>query len=284
MYHTYGSLYDRSLKKTPERVFINSLRKEFELSPAESAGILDLAKLCLFGELPSTLGRLKFLCASRKARHGKPLSEQDMVRVTLTLDDGIEDLEVLKDQGCQSLRQKKILRLTDDAYDQGGLLTQEDLGRLLQVSSRTIRSDIADLVVDGNTIHTRGFDHDIGRGLSHKTRIVDLYLSGYAFAAIMRQTRHGAHSIKRYVSTFGRLLLLLSHGITDLSDLSRLLNQSERLSKEYLALFEKHKNGDHWPAVYVELLGQLKALYPAKKNLFIKYGCTVFGQLRIGKR
>ena len=271
MYHTYGSLYDRSLEKTPERVFINSLRKEYELSPAESAGILELAKVCLFGQLPHSLGRLKFLCASRKAKHGKPLSEQELVRVTLTLDDGIEDLEVLKVQGFKALRQKKVLRLTDEAYEQGGLLTQEDLARLLQVSSRTIRSDIAELIADGNTIHTRGFDHDIGRGVSHKTRIVDLYLSGYAYAAIMRQTRHGAHSIKRYVSTFGRLLLLLNHDITDLSELSRLLNQSERLSREYLSLFEKHKKGDQWPAVYVELLEQLKALYPAKKKS-VKYG------------
>lgn len=266
MYHTYGSLYDRSLEKTPEQVFINSLRKEYELSPAESAGILELAKVCLFGELPASLGRLKFLCASRRAKHGKPLSEQDMVRVILTLDDGVEDLEVLKDQGCAALRQKKILRLTDEAYEQGGLLTQEDLGRLLQVSSRTIRSDIAALTLDGNMIHTRGFDHDIGRGVSHKTRIVDLYLSGYAYAAIMRKTRHGAHSIKRYVSTFGRMLLLISHDITELSELSRLLNQSERLSQEYLELYEKHKKGDQWPAVYVELLDQLKALYPAKKK------------------
>ena len=271
MYHTYGSLYDRSLEKTPERVFINSLRKEYELSPAESAGILELAKVCLFGKLPHTLGRLKFLCASRKAKHGKPLSEQEMVRVTLTLDDGVEDLEVLKGQGFKALRQKKVLRLTDEAYEQGGLLTQEDLARLLQVSSRTIRSDIAELTSDGNTIHTRGFDHDIGRGVSHKTRIVDLYLSGYAYAAIMHKTRHGAHSIKRYVSTFGRLLLLLSHNITNLSELSRLLNQSERLSQEYLELFEKHKNGDQWPAVYVELLEQLKALYPAKKKS-VNYG------------
>lgn len=266
MYHTYGSLYDRSLEKTSEQVFINSLRKEYELSPAESAGILELAKVCLFGKLPQTLGRLKFLCASKKAKHGKPLSEQEMVRVTLTLDDGVEDLEVLKTQGFKSLRQKKVLRLTDEAYGQGGLLTQEDLARLLQVSSRTIRSDISELISDGNTIHTRGFDHDIGRGLSHKTRIVDLYLSGYAYATIMRQTRHGAHSIKRYVSTFGRLLLLLNHNITDLSELSRLLNQSERLTEEYLVLFNKHKKGDKWPRVYVELLDQLKALYPAKKK------------------
>lgn len=266
MYHTHSSLYDRSLEKTAEQVFINSLRKEYELSPAESAGILELAKVCLFGDFPKTLGRMKFLCASRKAKHGKPLCEQDMVRVTLTLDDGVEDLSVLKDQGSTALRQKKILRITDEAYEQGGLLTQEDLGRILHVSSRTIRNDIRELVKDGNTIHTRGFDHDIGRGISHKTRIVELYLSGYSYADIMRKTRHSAHSIKRYVSTFGRLLLIVNHDIGDIPEISRLLNHSERLTREYLSLFEKHKDGDKWPAVYVELLEQLKALYPSQKK------------------
>ena len=83
MYHTHSSLYDRSLEKTPEQVFINSLRKKFELSPAESAGILELTKRCLFGEIPQTLGRIRFLCASRKAKHGKPLGDQDIIRVII---------------------------------------------------------------------------------------------------------------------------------------------------------------------------------------------------------
>lgn len=79
-----------------------------------------------------------------------------MVRVTLTLDDGIEDLEVLKRQGYKALRQKRVLRLTYETYEQGGLLTQKDLTCLLQVSSRTICNDIAELTADVNTIHTRG--------------------------------------------------------------------------------------------------------------------------------
>ncbi len=266
MFNRHRSLYDRSLEKTPEQVFINSLRREFELSPAESAGVLELAKGCLFGELPQTLGKLKYLCASVEAKHGKPLAEQDMVRVELTLDGGIEDLDVLRTQGFRAHRQLKILRLTDEAYSQKGLLTQEDLGRLLQVSSRTIRSDIAELIRDGNTVHTRGFDQDIGRSLSHKTQIVALYLSGFTYDEIMRRTRHGAHSIKRYVCTFGRLLLLLNRDVTSISEISRLLNQSQRLTKEYLELFEKNKKGDRWPKVYVELIEQLQTLYPAKKK------------------
>ena len=266
MYTTYNSLYDRSLEKTPEQLFINSLRKEFELSPAESQGVLDLAKRCLFGELPKTLGRLKYLCASKKAKHGKPLSEQEMVRVTLTIDGGIEDLEILRIQGVSGLRQLRILRISEEAYLQGGILTQEDLGRLLQVTSRTIRNDIKSLVEDGMRVHTRGFDHDIGRSISHKSVIVEMHLNGHTYDEIIRRTRHSAHSIKRYVSTFGRMLLLLSHGLRDEKELSRLLNQSEKLTREYLELFTKYKNGDKWPEVYVELLEQLKALYPAKKK------------------
>jgi biotin operon repressor len=259
-------LYDRSLEKTPEQVFINSLRREFELSPAESMGILDLAKSCLFGEVPQMLGKLKFLCASKRAIHGKPLGEQEKVRVELSVDRGIEDLDVLRTQGSKALRQLRILRLTEEAFHQEGLLTQEDLGRLLHVSSRTIRSDIRELQDDGNTVHTRGYDHDIGRGMSHKSRIVEMYLSGYTYDEIMRRTRHSAFSVKRYVCGFGRLLLLLNHGMNDIGELSRLLGQSERLTGEYLILFEQYKRGDHWPPVYVELLEQLKALYPSKKK------------------
>lgn len=267
MYTTNNSLYDRAMEKTPEQIFINSLRKEYELSPAESSGILELAKSCLFGEAPQVLGIQKYLCASRKAKHGRALKEQEKQEVALTLDGGIEDLDVLRVQGSKSLRQLKLLRITEEAYHQGGLLTQEDIGRLLQVSSRTVRADIKELQRDGNLVLTRGNEHDIGRGISHKSRIIELYLKGYTYDSIIRKTRHSGHSIKRYVSSFGRLLLIKSHGIKNISEISRLLNQSERLTKEYIELYKRYKEDEHWPKVYQELLEQLKALYPAKKKI-----------------
>lgn len=266
MYISATDLYDRCLSKTPEQVFVNRLRGEFEYSPAESVGILELATQCLFGEIPKTPGKLLFDCVSRKARHGIPLCEQLKVRVVLTLVGGREDVDVLRGSGSSCLRQLRVLRLTEEAYEQGGLLTQEDLGYLLHVSVRTIRNDIRRLHLDGNTVHTRGYDHDIGRGVSHKARIVDLYLSGFTFDEIMGRTRHSAYAIQRYVTTFGRLLLLIDHGITDASDLSRLLQQSERLTREYLDLFERYKVGDVWPTVYRELLDQLRMLYPGGKK------------------
>ena len=133
------------------------------------------------------------------------------------------------------------------------------------MSDRTIRADVKSLVKDGNTVHTRGYDHDIGRGVSHKTRIIDLYLKGYTYSAIMRMTRHSGHSVKRYVMGFGRLLLLKSRGVDDVTQLSHLLSQSRRLTEEYLELFQEYLDGDHWPRVYVDLLEQLRALYPSKR-------------------
>jgi len=255
----------------PEQIFINSLRKEFELSPAESQGILDLARTCLFGQSPQTVGKIKYICASQRAKHGKALKEQEMLEVELTLDNGIDDLNVLKISGPKAFRQLKVLRLTEEAWDQDGSLTQEDIARLLQVTSRTVRQDIRELQADGNFIHTRGTDHDIGRSLSHKSRIIELYLNGDTYDSIIRKSRRSGFSIKRYVMSFGRLLLLLNHGMDDAKELSRFLGQSERLTGEYLEIFEHHKTGDKWPKVYVELLDQLKTLYPSKKKS--KGGC-----------
>ena len=146
-------------------------------------------------------------------------------------------------------------------------MIQEDLGRLLQVSARTIREDAQELSTDGQVVRTRGLEHDIGRTLTHKARIIDLFLSGHVYADIIRKSRHSAHSVKRYVTSFGRLLLLLSKGISDIHELSRLLCQTESLTREYLVLFEKYKKGDKWPPVYVELVEQLSVLYPSKKKV-----------------
>jgi len=91
-------------------------------------------------------------------------------------------------------------------------------------------------------------------------------LSGATYDVIMRKSRHSAFSVKRYVCSFGRLLLLLSHEMDNVQEISRLLGQSERLTREYLEIYERHKQGDKWPPIYLELLHQLQALYPSKKK------------------
>ncbi len=59
---------------------------------------------------------------------------------------------------------------------------------------------------------------------------------------------------------------MVNKGITGIKEISRLLSCSERLSQEYLELFETYKEGDHWPEVYVDLMDQLQVLFPSKKK------------------
>ena len=68
------------------------------------------------------------------------------------------------------------------------------------------------------------------------------------------------------------MLLLLDHGMTNIAEISRLLGHSKRLTEEYIELFEKYKEGEKWPQAYVELLEQLKRLYPSKKKSNKKKG------------
>ena len=81
----------------------------FELSPGESPGVLELAKSCLFGGAPKSVGKMKYLCTSLKAKHGKPLNEQEMVEVELTVNRGVEDLDILRAQRHMH-QAKKVLR------------------------------------------------------------------------------------------------------------------------------------------------------------------------------
>jgi len=60
---------------------------------------------------------------------GKPLSEYRFKRIRLTVLSIEEDRKVLKKHGHSAERGQQILRMTQEAVDQGALLIQEDLQR-----------------------------------------------------------------------------------------------------------------------------------------------------------
>jgi len=86
-------------------------------------------------------------------------------------------------------RRNKELRLCDEAIDQGGVLTQEDLAILLGTSLSTIKRDDAYLMKKDTSLLTRGMMEDIGRSVSHKTKAVELYLKNYTLSGVNRSWR-----------------------------------------------------------------------------------------------
>ena len=147
-------------------------------------------------------------------------------------------------QGAEGLRQGQILRLTEEALEQGGVLSQEDLARALSVAARTIRRDVRVLKAEGHLVQTRGVVKGVGRGQTHKVRIIELWLDREGYDKIGRWVHHSPQAIKRYVSTFLRVVVLHWQGTPE-EEIAFLTQSSVRLVKEYLALYEAAMGKPH---------------------------------------
>lgn len=242
--------HDRLAIKTPEQRFLLELQTDFELSPVEAREILETARGILGARLDSDKapalksGQIRQVIASLQAPHGRPLTETDMVEVVWTIDAGPEDAEVRRLHGKGGWRQVRILRLIDEALDQGGVPSIEDLAKALAVTPRTIKRDLAVLQSKGFLIKTRGKLKGAGRGQSHKVLIVGLYLDRYTYSEIEQRTGHTIAAIKRYIVTFGQVVLLHQRGIRP-QEIAFLLGISVRLVKEYLELYhQRHSPED----------------------------------------
>ena len=242
------SQIDRLSEKTVERQFLHELEVDFELAPATSRALLSAAQQVLLSCAHDGVvreGQMLVTVVSSREPAGKPLAAMKKVSVVVMVDGGLEDLSVLQQHGAARLRQLRVLRMTEEAMDQGGVLTQEDLARLLQTGVRTIRRDVAHLRSEGHWVPTRGAVQDTGRGQSHKAKIVEMYLRRITYTAIARQAHHSPEAIKRYVQTFGRVLVLCEHGISDKSEVAFVVGVSERLAGEYLDLRQRYTTAQY---------------------------------------
>jgi DNA-binding Lrp family transcriptional regulator len=235
-----GNVQDRLALKTPEASFLRVLEDEFDFSPRVSQEVLATAQEMLVGGLPAAAlrpGQIRQVVARLDAPFGPPLAETAKIEVTLTVDASADDAEVLACEGRAAVRRGRILRLTTEALEQGGVLTQEDLARALGVEARTIRRDVAALEAEGHLVHTRGGLKGVGRGQTHKVRIIELWLDREGYDKISRWVHHSLQSVKRYISTFQRIAVL-HRKQTPVEEIAFLTRSSARLVSDYLALYE----------------------------------------------
>ncbi len=231
---------ERILAKTPEQRFLHSLEHEFHYAPKIAEAILNEAQACLLGSCrPLRPGQVRIILSKRGTRHAAALRETPSLEVTLTVDDGTEDCQVLRQYGSQALRRVRILRLLDEAVEQGAAATQEDLARVLNTSSRTIKRDFAELEKQGHYLATRGNLEGIGRGQTHKGQIIRRWLQGETYDQIAMNTHHCAGSIQRYIKVFVQVIRLHRQDFAD-SEIARLLEIGLPLVEEYLLIYQHH--------------------------------------------
>jgi hypothetical protein len=230
-------LESKSVKKS----IISSIARDFNLTPIlAEAYFSQISDYFLqHAEVQLGAGQCQYLAVDENEPAGKPIALCKKISVKLTLHNPEEDIPVYKKAGLHGLRQHKIVRITNEAIDQGGVLSYEDIAFILTCSVVTIKRDMSHLRRSGVILPSRGWRHEMGRGQTHKTQILELYLSGHLFTDIERRTRHSETAIKRYIQDFARVALLHKKGFT-LDQIRISTGFSHRLIGEYLKLLIAH--------------------------------------------
>lgn len=169
-------------------------------------------------------------------KKGKSMAQTKLCPVVLDIisDSDIEDLQTPLHH--RELRLKKVERWTQQAFDQGALLSQLDLAVLLTTSSNTAGEYVREYHnLYNRPLPTRGNIQLIGKGQTHKKEIIALHLKGYLVPTICQKTNHSREAVERYVRDF-ESIKLLSTKFDDVDLISRIIRLTPSVVKQYLDL------------------------------------------------
>lgn len=164
------------------------------------------------------MGQLLWFAVAReeKPSYGKSMGRTRIVPVVLTLVSPA-DIERLKEGvPLQEIRKQIKARLYQEAYEQGGVLTEVDLSVILWVSLTTItKHTVAYEEENGCVLPRRGTVHDIGRSVSHKSLICKKRrLDGKSTSEVARETGHTNEAVDRYTLNLDRVQFCTKIGLS----------------------------------------------------------------------
>lgn len=257
--------------KTLDSAFRRRIEEGANCSPFVSEAILAAVKeiFSLDSDEASHqlgLGQIKLLVVAAEEPAGKTLPECQKVAVSLTLDAGQEDFQVRLAHGVEGLRRARILRVTTEARDQGGLLSYEDLAfRLFNCGLRTIVRDVQTLRRRDIEIPCRGQQQDIGPGQTHRVQAVRLYLEGLEPGEIAKRLYHTIGSIENYVTTFARVAFLAAKGYAD-DEIAFVMHRSSALVAAYRKLLTQFQAEPSARHRLNEILARVETSAPAAQK------------------
>jgi len=180
-------------------------------------------------------GQMRCECVSESEGAGKPLSECRLQSVVVTYLEP-DDHRVQERYGATALRRQRIVRIAEEAYEQGGLLSQEDLAYILSSDVRTIRRDIKALRENGTVVPTRGQQKDIGPGVTHRELALKHWLDGMEPVEVARRIHHSLTATERYIQHFCRVIFLHRKGFHPLQT-AMTVGISSSCTETYIALY-----------------------------------------------
>lgn len=256
---------ERLDEKTALSYYSNYLRYRYNFSRviAESLYKDALYFQLMFGNSNREDGQIIYYAVHRNEPAGKALKDCQYVRLKLTLRHP-DDNKIIKEKRLIGLRRHKLKRITDEAVLQGGPLSQEDCANILDTDRRTIIRDILALKKQGIEIITRAHFTDQGRGISHKERVIKLFLQGITLTEISDKAKHNISNVQKYVHDFLRISLLYQEG-KQVIMIMRLAKLSKSLTEEYIKFYETLSSD----ADYREPLERQLAFYSSQLKLLV---------------
>ena len=241
--------FNRLSEKQLDTQFVNEVISGLQCSPFEASALLDAVHK-IYATYFQSNGSLKpgqifFQVVDIDNSPSVPLSKCKQITVTLTLDDPTEDLPVREKSGVIGLRQFRIQRVCNEAYQQGGLLTVEDLAnRLFNCGERTICRDLQAMRKKHIVVPLRSTIKDMGRTISHRCLIVKQWLEGKEYSDISRNTFHSVYSVRNYIDKFKRVISLSEENY-DIHTIAFLVKISAPLVEEYFNIYKDFKPAAH---------------------------------------
>jgi hypothetical protein len=210
-------------------------------------------------------GQMLFQCLTQRNRSNTRIADAEQLAVVLTIDGGKHDQDIRKRKGVDGLRRYRLCRICNEAYNQGGLLTVEDIAyRLLNVGERTIVRDLFLIRREGDNPPLRSTIKDMGRTISHKATLIKSWLKGDELSDLNRKYNHSFSAIESYLNTFKRVVFL-SHEGYPVERIAYLQKISSTLAQTYLDLWQ-HNKDKAIPHRTKELLGTLGTPVAVKKT------------------
>ena len=180
---------------------------------------------------------------NERAGYGKSIDKCKLNPVVLDLVN-LKDVDDLLNGIKKRERNKSVAaRLFEQAFEQGGVLTNADVGGMMRLSPGTVSKYVCELEREtGKLIPRRGNIHDLGPTLTHKRIIcIKCLQEGKTIEVTARETNHSPAAVTRYINDFKRVHTCLKDGWA-LEKISYTTGLSKSLTKEYINLINNKRS------------------------------------------
>ena len=179
---------------------------------------------------------------NERAGYGKSIDRCKLNPVILDLVH-LNDIDDLLNGIKKRERNKKVVkRLFEQAFEQGGVLTNADVGGMMRLSPGTISRYVREMEKEtGKLIPRRGNIHDLGPTLTHKRIIcIKCLQEGKSIEVTARETNHSPAAVTRYINDFKRVHTCLKEG-WPIEKISYATGLSKSLTREYINLMNEER-------------------------------------------